>query len=274
MFLLQFKFTHFQSIQIKFMWRPDAGKSMIVEGVVNQIGEEQRTLDCGIEKNAIRPPESKYRNLVSFRHIDCVGARVLFKESGKNFTLMKWARSIGKNLMWGDATDLARRFNTLWMCCSKWHQDSTDLASVHSTIWYLDGRRNYLCLLVNNFLDCVCRIDIDRLMDIGETIISDIHHCFQHVIIMRITCFMLKFLRKKSSSSSISLTTNLIPLCEAPKKALVVSWRLVLDRLTTWENLSKRGMIPSLHHTCCAFFFVDLETAQHLFLLIPISFRI
>jgi hypothetical protein len=62
---------------------------MIVEGVVNQIGEEQRTLDCGVEKNAIRPPESKYRNLVSFRHIDCVGARVLFKESGKNFTLMK-----------------------------------------------------------------------------------------------------------------------------------------------------------------------------------------
>jgi len=57
------------------------------------------------------------------------------------------------------------------------------------------------------------------------------------------------------NSSNNLLSSSLIPLffwkSEVPSQVLIFSWRLLLDRLSTCEQLQKRGIgIPNYHVSC------------------------
>jgi hypothetical protein len=53
--------------------------------------------------------------------------------------------------------------------------------------------------------------------------------------------------------------------CLAPSKVIIFSWQLLLQRLPTRSNLSRRGVFRSPSQTLCTRCQLDLETEVHLF---------
>lgn len=52
---------------------------------------------------------------------------------------------------------------------------------------------------------------------------------------------------------------------DVPSKALIFTWRLLLDRISTREELFKRGVLTSTRDLCCVLCFKEIETTTHLF---------
>lgn len=53
--------------------------------------------------------------------------------------------------------------------------------------------------------------------------------------------------------------------CDVPTKAIVLSWRLFINRQPTRDALIRRRVINSKHESCCVSCFNNDATAQHLF---------
>lgn len=54
--------------------------------------------------------------------------------------------------------------------------------------------------------------------------------------------------------------------CCAPSKVLAFSWKLLLNRLSTYLNLLKRNAFPGTHPCVCVLYVIEQEYACHLFL--------
>ena len=52
----------------------------------------------------------------------------------------------------------------------------------------------------------------------------------------------------------------------APSKVIVFSWKLLLNRVPTSDNLSIRNVLPVEAPTSCVWCDREVETARHLFL--------
>ncbi|KAI5388523.1 hypothetical protein KIW84_074275 [Lathyrus oleraceus] len=60
----------------------------------------------------------------------------------------------------------------------------------------------------------------------------------------------------------------------APSKALIFGWQMVLRRLSLREELAKRHIIVGTHSIVCPFCFLLKESLDHIFLICPLSNRI
>jgi len=52
----------------------------------------------------------------------------------------------------------------------------------------------------------------------------------------------------------------------APSKVVALSWKMLLDRIPTWLNLSRRHALPSEVPLSCVLCERDVETMNHLFM--------
>lgn len=53
--------------------------------------------------------------------------------------------------------------------------------------------------------------------------------------------------------------------CDVPTKANVLAWRILINRLPTRDALMRRGLLDSIHDTCCILCFGEEESTSHLF---------
>lgn len=60
--------------------------------------------------------------------------------------------------------------------------------------------------------------------------------------------------------------------CKVPYKVLAFSWRLLLNRSPTREQLAEKGIIN--HNTTCVFCFNSAETVNHLFFTCSYSYQV